>query len=36
MFFGVELLTDRTIKDKFGGEVTLKYTRLRYEIKIKK
>ncbi|WP_343700609.1 AAA family ATPase [Chitinophaga sp.] len=34
--FAVELLTDRNIKDKFGGEATLKYTRLRYEITIKR
>jgi predicted ATPase len=34
--FVVELLVDKNIKDKFGGEVTLKYTRLRYELTIKK
>ncbi len=34
MSFGVELLLDKTIKDKFGGTAVLKYTRLRYEIKI--
>lgn len=34
MSFGVELLLDKTIKDKFGGSAVLKYTRLRYEIKI--
>jgi predicted ATPase len=33
--FAVELLLDKTIKDKFGGTALLKYTRLRYEIKIK-
>src|ERR1700722_3651964 len=32
--FMVELLTDKNIQDKFGGETQLKYTRLRYEIKI--
>ncbi len=35
MFFAVELLLDKGIKDKFGGSAILKYTRLRYEIKIK-
>lgn len=30
----VELLIDRNIKDKFGGEESLKYTRLRYEITV--
>ncbi len=34
MSFGIELLLDKTIKDKFGGTAVLKYTRLRYEIKI--
>ena len=34
--FAVELLLDKTVKDKFGGEATLKYTRLRYEVKISK
>jgi predicted ATPase len=34
MSFKVELLTDKSIQDKFGGEAQLKYTRLRYEIKI--
>ena len=34
MSFGIELLLDKTIKDKFGGTAILKYTRLRYEIKI--
>ncbi len=33
--FALELLLDKTIKDKFGGSGILKYTRLRYEIKIK-
>lgn len=32
----VELLVDKNIKDKFGGELSLKYTRLRYEIQIKR
>lgn len=32
--FKVELLLDKHVKDKFGGETSLKYTRLRYEIKI--
>lgn len=35
MSFAAELLIDKNVKDKFGGETTLKYTRLRYEIKIK-
>ena len=35
MHFAVELLLDKTIKDKFGGTANLKYTRLRYEIIIK-
>jgi predicted ATPase len=30
----VELLVDRKVKDNWGEEVTLKYTRLRYEIEI--
>jgi predicted ATPase len=34
--FSVDLLIDKNIKDKFGGEVLLKYTRLKYELKIKK
>ncbi|MGZ3755691.1 MAG: AAA family ATPase [Mucilaginibacter sp.] len=36
IFFGIELLIDKSIKDKFGGRVLLKYTRLRYELKIKR
>lgn len=36
MSFGVELLVDKSVKDKFGGEVQLKYTRLRYAIKVKR
>lgn len=32
--FAVELLINKTVKDKFGGEESLKYTRLRYEISI--
>ncbi len=32
--FKIELLTDKNIQDKFGGEAQLKYTRLKYEIKI--
>ncbi|MES2330849.1 MAG: ATP-binding protein [Bacteroidota bacterium] len=35
MSFALELLLDKNIKDKFGGTALLKYTRLRYEIKIK-
>lgn len=33
--FAIELLLDKNIKDNFGGAALLKYTRLRYEIKIK-
>ena len=33
--FVVDLLLNKTIKDNFGGSAVLKYTRLRYEIKIK-
>ncbi len=33
--FSVELLVDKTIRDNFGGEESLKYTRLRYEIQVK-
>lgn len=36
MFFGIELLLNKNVKDKFGGEVQLKYTRVRYEIRIQK
>ncbi|RYX83699.1 ATPase [bacterium] len=32
--FKVELLLDKNVKDNFGGKDFLKYTRLRYEIKI--
>lgn len=32
--FKIEMLLDKNIKDNFGGEAFLKYTRLRYEIKI--
>ncbi len=32
----VELLVDRTVKDNWGEEVILKYTRLRYEIHIER
>ncbi len=34
IFFSIDLLIDKSIKDKFGGEVTLKYTRLNYTLKI--
>ena len=36
MHFVVEMLIDRTVRDNWGGEATLKYTRLRYELKIKR
>ncbi|GAB6010717.1 AAA family ATPase [Viscerimonas tarda] len=32
--FAVEMLVDKKIRDNWGGEAELKYTRLRYEIKI--
>lgn len=32
----VELLLHKVIKDKFGGEANLKYTRLRYELTIRR
>lgn len=35
MSFLVEIMVNGSIKDKFGGEETLKYTRLKYELKIK-
>jgi predicted ATPase len=34
--FVIDLLVDKNVKDKFGGEVALKYTRLKYELTIKK
>jgi predicted ATPase len=34
MKFVVEMLVDKYVKDSWGGEATLKYTRLRYEIVI--
>jgi len=36
MAFAVELLVDKNVKDKFGGTALLKYTRLRYEIKVRR
>jgi predicted ATPase len=36
MEFCVEMLVNKTIKDAWGGEAILKYTRLRYELKIKR
>lgn len=36
MEFCVEMLVNRTVKDAWGNESTLKYTRLRYELKIKR
>jgi AAA15 family ATPase/GTPase len=35
IFFSAELLVDKKIRDKFGGEELLKYTRLRYEIRVR-
>ena len=36
MEFIVEMLVNRKVKDNWGGEVELKYTRLRYQLKIKR
>lgn len=36
MEFVVEMLLNKTVKDAWGGEATLKYTRLRYELRIKR
>ncbi len=36
MKFAVELLANKKVKDNWGGEKDLKYTRLRYEIHIKR
>lgn len=36
MSFGVELLLNKTIRDKFGGQTELKYTRLRYEVRLRR
>lgn len=34
--FAVEMLVNRNVKDAWGNETELKYTRLRYELKIKR
>ncbi len=34
--FAIEMLVDKKVKDNWGGEATLKYTRLRYELKVKR
>ncbi len=36
MEFAVEMLVNKTVKDAWGNELPLKYTRLRYELKIKR
>lgn len=36
IYFCVEMLVNKHIKDAWGSETTLKYTRLRYELKIKR
>lgn len=36
MRFEVEMLVNRTIKDNWGGESELKYTRLKYELAVKR
>lgn len=35
MSFAVDLLVDKNVKDNFGGETVLKYTRLKYCIRLK-
>jgi predicted ATPase len=34
MSFKLEMLVDKTVRDNWGGEAELKYTRLRYEVEI--
>ncbi len=34
--FAIEMLVDKKVKDAWGNETDLKYTRLRYELKIKR
>ncbi len=36
MSFVVEMLVDKKVHDKFGGEAILKYTRLKYELTIRR
>jgi len=36
MRFAVELLLNRKVRDNWGGEAELKYTRLKYELRIKR
>jgi len=36
MKFTIEMLLEKTVRDRWGGEATLKYTRLRYELHIKR
>lgn len=36
MHFIIEMLVNKKVKDAWGGEAELKYTRLRYELKIKR
>ena len=36
MFFTVDMLVNRKVKDAWGSEVELKYTRLRYELTIRR
>jgi AAA15 family ATPase/GTPase len=35
MSFKLEMLVNKTVRDNWGGEAELKYTRLRYELEIK-
>jgi predicted ATPase len=36
MYFAVEMLVHKEIQDNWGGEAVLKYTRLRYELRIRR
>jgi predicted ATPase len=36
IFFAVELLVNKKVRDNWGGEDTLKYTRLRYELRLRR
>lgn len=36
MYFSVDMLVDKKISDNWGGKATLKYTRLKYELRLKR
>jgi predicted ATPase len=36
MYFSVDMLVDKKISDNWGGKTTLKYTRLKYELRLKR